>query len=364
MSVGVHFKVEPEAIDPSDVEDFVNDHLARNGLLDRPLSKAAYAALFRHSDGNRHLLSTLSSLAVFLARLESASQVESSHVDAAAWSRSEVELTEGLSSTVTADAEAKLVTSKSGRSTSLHGRLYAGIAAVMMACLAIGLSYALSRSRLAAPAPGGPLQGVDVTTMAPAPPALASIDPPSDPRPVAPMAGPPPKASSSNDTEATIANSDSQADASPGQRTPPSEGSGAASGTVMATASNARDVPPPLSHVLVTFGPGDAGARERAMRLARYLRDHGYDAETGPLAEGGRHTGHVEYFFGADASTAAGIATFLGGGFGGAMLTSSRPDQRRPGTIEIAMPSRKAAPSPKAAPPTTDPFELWHVGRD
>lgn len=355
MSVGVHPKVEPEAIDPSDVEDFVSAHLTRTARLDRPLSESVYDALLHHSRGDRDLLMTLSSLALFLAGLESANQVESRHVDAAALSRSEAELTDGVISAVTADADAKLLTSKFNQGTRLHGRLYAGVAATMLACLAIGLSYALSPSRPASPALGGPFQGVDVTTMAPAsvapdPPALASADPL-------------PKVSPPNAPETTVANLQSPADTPADGRTASSQDSGTASGMVVAMANNPREAPPPSSHVSVTFAPGDVTARERAVRLARYLRNNSYDAEVGPLG-GSRHAGHVEYFFGADASAAAQVAALLGGRFGGAMLTPAGPDQRRPGMIEIALPPSKAASSSKGLSPTANSFEPLHVGRN
>lgn len=355
MSVGVHPKVEPEAVDPSGVEDFVNAHLIRTARLDRPLSEPVYDALLHHSRGDRHLLMTLSSLALFLADLESANQVESRHVDAAALSRSEVELTDGVVPAVTADADAKLLTSKFSQGMRLHGRLYAGVATATLACLAIGLSYALSPSRPASPALGGPFQGVDVTAMAPAsvapdPPALASTDPPAE-------ISPP------NAPEIAVANPQSPADTPADGRTAPRQDSDTASGMVTAMANNARDAPPPLSHVLVTFAPGDVTARERAVRLARYLRDKSYDAEVGPL-ESGRHIGHVEYFFGADAPAAAQVAALLGGGFGGAMLTPTRPDQRRPGMIEIALPPSKAVSSSKGVSPTANSFEPLHVGRN
>lgn len=362
MSFGVHLEVEPEAIDASDVEDFVNAHLTQTARLDRPLSDTAYKALFHYSHGDRRLLLTLGSLAVFLAGLESASQVESRHVDAAALSRSEVELTDGVTSTITADAGAKFLISKFGQGMRRRRRRYAGVAAAMLACLAIGLSYALSPSRPALPGLDGPLQGIAVTTMAPAsvapdPPALASADPP--PPPVSP-----PPVSPPNAAETPVANLQSPADTPTDGRTAPSQDSGTAPGIVVAMANNARDAPPLLSRVLVTFVTGDAAARERASRLARYLRDHGYDAEAGPLLEGGRHTGHVEYFFGADSSAATQLAALLGGGPGAAMLTPTRLDQRRPGTLEIAVPSSKAVSNFKGASPMTDPFELWHVGKN
>ena len=356
MSFGVHLKVEPEAIDPSDVEDFVNAHLIQTARLDRPLSDTAYDALLHYSHGDRRLLLTLSSLAVFLARLESANQVESRHVDAAALSRSEVELTDGVTSTITADAGAKFPISKFGQGMRQRRRRYAGVTAAMLACLAIGLSYALSPSRPASPALDGPFQGVAVTTMAPAsvapdPPAFASADPP-------PPVSPP------NAPETAVANLQSPADTPADGRTAPSQDSGTAPGIVVAMANNARDAPPPLSHVLVTFVPGHVAAQERALRLARYLRDQSYDAEVGLLVEGSRHIGHVEYFFGADASAAAQLAALLGGGLGAAALTPTRPDQRRPGTLEIAVPSSKSVSNSKGTSSMTDPFELWHVGKN
>ncbi len=359
-------------LDSAMVARLLEAYVKRKGQPYRPLTEPACAMLLRQSGGNPRLLATFGGLAVFLAILEDTDRVEPRHVEAAVSSGREVELTGGLTPAGIADADEMFALSSPGPATASRVRIYSIAAVAAFACAAAYMPTAtrIWRSPQVALEQHVPTSVSDevperqarlppqaAVNVEIAPQELASVELP--PQPSSPLVSawasmrqpapqPAPDASINEVPQPALPVATTTEKQTDDRSTPIAMPS-----TLAAIAQPPHDFPSPLLHVVLTFLPGDLAARDRGIRLTRHLRDIGYDA-TDPIPQTpSRRGSHVDYFFNTDATAASGLATALGNKFGREAMVSGHLEQRRPGTVEIALPSSKAVLSSNSGQPNS-----------